>query len=223
MTPTEPTPDQPLAHDSLRRGAGVLVASAAGFGLGLSGLPFYTVGVFLAPLTQAFRWSGAEVQGGLTLLLLANVVTLPAAGALVDRLGPRTVALGSVLLFSLSFMSFGTLRGDLWGFYVHWIAMSVAGAGTLSVTWTRTIGAIFDRRRGLALGLAMMGTGITALVAPSLANALITRFGWRMAYALLGAAPLLIAGPLVWLFFKDGAEGRGGSAKIEIGSAGPDL
>jgi predicted MFS family arabinose efflux permease len=49
----------------------------------------------------------------------------------------------------------------------------------------------------------MMGTGITALFAPLLAHDLIETFGWRAAYLLLGALPLIIALPLVWGLFRE--------------------
>ena len=72
------------ASAEFAEGWGVLLASAAGFGLGLSGLPFYTMGVFVELLSATFHWSLAEIQGGLTVMLLANVVTLPAAGMAGD-------------------------------------------------------------------------------------------------------------------------------------------
>ncbi len=186
-------------------GWGVLLASAAGFGLGLSGLPFYTMAVFVEPLAAAFHWSLAEIQGGLTVMLLANVATLPVAAWLAARFGGRLVALISVILFSLSFMALASLNGSLIDYYIRWVVMSAAGAGTLAVVWTQIISTWFSRGRGTALGLAMMGTGITAVFAPVLGNALIATVGWRAAYLGLGALPLLVALPLVWFLFK----GRG--------------
>lgn len=199
LNPTPPLTSRPNAFEK----AGVLAASAAGFGLGLSGLPFYTSGVFVTPLNKAFGWPLASIQGGLTLLLLFNVVSLPATAWLVRRFGSRPVALGAVALFSLSFMSFATIDSNLWGFYLHWLLLSATGAGTLAVTWTQAISAIFGVRRGTAVGFAMMGTGVTALVAPVLTNTLIEQFGWRTAYLIVGALPLIIAGPLVWFLFWD--------------------
>ncbi len=180
----------------------MLVASAAGFGLGLSGLPFYTMGVFVEPLGSTFHWSLAEIQGGLTVMLLANVVTLPVAAWLATRFGGRPVALVSVIGFSLSFMALAGLRGGLIDYYLHWIILSAAGAGTLAVVWTQAISTWFSRGRGTALGLAMTGTGVTAMFAPVVANALIQAIGWRGAYLALGALPLLIALPLVWFLFS---------------------
>ena len=183
-------------------GWGVLVASAVGFGLGLSGLPFYTMAIFVEPLGAAFHWSLAEIQGGLTIMLLANVATLPAAAWLAMRFGARRVGLVSVVLFALSFMSLAGLKGALFDYYLHWVVISAAGAGTLAVVWTQVISTWFLKARGAALGLAMMGTGITAVLAPTVGNLLIGAVGWRGAYLVLGASPLVVALPLVWILFR---------------------
>jgi MFS family permease len=185
-------------------GWGVVLASAAGFGLGMSGLPFYTTGVFVEPLGKAFGWPASTVQSGLTVMLLFNMVSLPAAGWAVNRFGPRRVALVSVASFGVAFMSLATLGKGLFGFYAHWLALSITGAGTLPLVWARIIAGRFERARGAALGLAMIGSGVTGLVAPVLANALIERLGWRGAYASLGALPLIIALPLVFALFREG-------------------
>jgi MFS family permease len=198
-----------IASTEFASGWGVIVSSAAGFGLGLSGLPFYTMAVFVEPLTQAFHWSLAEIQGGLTLMLLSNVVTLPLAAWLAERFGGRIVGLASVGLFSLSFMALAGLNGGLLDYDLHWILMSAAGAGTLAVVWTQVITSWFSKARGAALGAAMTGTGITALFAPLLAHGLIEAFGWRTAYVILGALPMLIALPLVWRFFRANAQEDG--------------
>jgi len=192
------------ANSEWAAGWGVIVSSAAGFGLGLSGLPFYTMAVFVEPLHQAFGWTLAEIQGGLTLMLLCNVATAPAAGWLAHRLGGRPVALGSVVLFSLSFSALAGLTGSLANYYIHWAAMSFAGAGTLAVVWTEVIARRFSIARGAALGGAMMGTGLTALAAPLMAHSLIETFGWRLAYILIGVSPLVVALPLVLTLFKEG-------------------
>jgi MFS family permease len=197
------------ARTEFAEGWGVLIASAVGFGLGLSGLPFYTMSVFVEPLGATFHWSLAEIQGGLTIMLFSNVATLPAAAWLATQFGGRRVGLASVILFALSFMSLAGLNGSLADYYLHWVVMSAAGAGTLAVTWTQVISTWFVKARGTALGIAMMGTGVTAVLAPTVGNALIGVLGWRGAYLALGASPLLMALPLVWFLFK----GRGEAAR----------
>jgi MFS family permease len=199
----------------------VLLASGVGFGLGLSGMPFYTMGAFVEPLHRAFGWPAAAIQGGLTTEMFCNIFTLPAAAWLADRYGARPVAIGSVILFSLSFMGLGALTDSLPLYYLHWMGVSAAGAGTLTVVWTQGIASWFTRARGTALGLAMMGTGVAAVFSPVLANALIETLGWRQAYLVLGAIPLMISLPLVIGLFQVRGGGDGSEAVRAPALVGP--
>jgi predicted MFS family arabinose efflux permease len=61
----------------------------------------------------------------------------------------------------------------------------------------------FDRRRGLALGLIMFGMGVGAVVMPPTVQRLIAQFGWRVAFAAIGCAILLIPIAVVTVFLKE--------------------
>ena len=89
------------------------------------------------------------------------------------------------------------------GWVFLWFLLAVSGAGTLPITWTRTVNAWFHQRRGLALGLALIATGIFGSLAKFVAQHLIEQYGWRGAYVGVGVLPLLIAFPIAWLFFHD--------------------
>jgi len=61
----------------------------------------------------------------------------------------------------------------------------------------------FDKQRGLALGLALMGTGFSGAIVPFYATALIEAFGWRGAYMGLGATIAVLGLPVVFFLFQD--------------------
>ena len=99
--------------NELRRHWRLLGACTIGFGLSLSGIPFYTLGVFIDPLHSAFGWSVGQIQIGLTISYLTTMAILPAVGWLADRLGVRRVALGSLTGLGLAFMALSLQRGPL--------------------------------------------------------------------------------------------------------------
>jgi predicted MFS family arabinose efflux permease len=150
------------------------------------------------------------------------MVSLPAAAWAADRFGPRRVALFAVTSFGLAFMSMSTLTSSRLVFYAHWLMLSVTGAGTLPLVWARIIASRFERARGAALGLAMIGSGVTGLTAPVLSNYLIEQIGWRSAYAVLGVLPLVIALPLVFVLFREG-DGAGETRRAAPALTGPLL
>lgn len=188
------------------RGWPVVVASLVGIGCGLAALPFYTIGVFAPHLVRAFGWSMGQIMAGLMITTLSVMVAGPLAGYLADRIGVRKVVIGSLALFGLSYMSMATLQGSLVQFYVTWGVIAFVGAGTLPITFTRTVNRWFDRRKGLALGLSMMGTGLFGILSKPLLASVVGAYGWRTGFAVLGALPIVLALPLVIFLFREPKE-----------------
>ena len=134
-TSTLPAPAAALdGSQEFRRGWGVVLAALLGIGLGLSPVPFYTIGMLAPELNKAFGWAFSAMMMGLPIMTLGVLVASPLVGLLADRFGVRRVALSSIVLFSLSFMAFGLNPGSITLFYLNWAVMSVVGAGPLPVT-----------------------------------------------------------------------------------------
>jgi MFS family permease len=186
-----------------RRGWQIVLASLFIFGCGLAALPFYTIGVFTPHLVHEFGWSVGQIMTAMMITTVSVTVGGPAAGLLCDRYGTRPVVLISLVLFGLSYMSLATLGNSLLRFYLTFATISLLGAGTLPITFTRTINRWFDRRRGLALGLAMMGTGLFGILCKPLLAWVIGDWGWRTGFAVLGALPLALALPIAFVLFRE--------------------
>ena len=194
-----------MAEKSEFRGRGwkLVLASLLGIGLGLSPLPWYTMGVFAPALSKEFGWRIDQIMVALTVTTLMVMWAGPLVGLLAKRWGVRRIALSSVVLFSLSFMALGLNQGSLTQFYLTFALVAVLGAGTLPITWTRAVNGWFDRERGLALGLSLMGTGLFGFFSKGLTAELIATVGWRGAYVGLGMLPLLIAAPVAYFLFHE--------------------
>jgi len=194
---------RPQGYREFRRGWPIVLSSMLGVGLGLSPLPFYTIGVLAPHLHGAFGWGMGQIFFGITITTLVMLVAGPLAGYLSARFGPRPVALGSLLLFGLAFMAFSLGNGSLQLYYLTWGAIALLGAGTLPITWTRGVNSWFEERKGLALGLALTGTGLFGIFSKPLTAWLIEGFGWRGAYVGLGLLPILIALPVAFALFRN--------------------
>jgi MFS family permease len=186
-----------------RLGWPLVLASMVGFACGSSGLVFYTSSVFVTALKKDFHWSMAALQSGPLVTGVLALVLSPTSGWLVDRFGTRRVAIPSMIAFCLCFMAMSLQNGQYRVFLMLWALLSISGAGTLSLVWSRAISGWFDAGRGTALGAAMLGTGLTAMAAPPLTAWLIHLGGWRFAYRALGGGALVLSLPLLLLFLKD--------------------
>lgn len=186
-----------------RHGWIVVIGAMLGVAVGLSPVPFYTIGMFAPELSDAFGWSFASMMAALTIQSGVSVVTAPIAGILIDRCGARPVAMISLVLFGLCYASLGFTPGSIWVFYGQWVVMAIAGAGTLSGTWTCVVNGWFNRNRGLALGLASTGTGLTGIIIKPLTAWLIISYGWQTAFVVIGLIPIVVGLPIVALLFHE--------------------
>jgi MFS family permease len=210
-------------ESEMRRGWRIVLASALGVGTGLSPLPFYTIGVFIKPLKDAFGWTPQQILVAIMVTTLSVLVASPLIGVLTEKFGVRPVTLVSTVGFGLCFFLFAFNNGSLLLFYATYALLSVVGAGTLPITWTRAVNTWFRERRGLALGLSLLMTGVFGSLAKLYANWMVEHFGWRMAYAGLAAFPLLIALPFAIAYCHERREPVGDALPVRTQEAGLTL
>ncbi|MEM1089063.1 MAG: MFS transporter [Pseudomonadota bacterium] len=204
----------------VRRNWAIVLACGIGIGAGITGIPFYTLGLFIQPLGAEFEWTRAEVQGMFTVFSITGILAVPVVGWLTDKYSVRRVVLGSLVGTVIGYLCLAYLTRSLITYYISAAVISLLGAGTTPITWTKAISGWFDRQRGLALGLALAGTGFAALTAPNYVAAILDRYDWRTAYLGLALIPLL-AIPLVYLLLKEPPGSH--SAKADGESAGSAL
>jgi MFS family permease len=191
------------AATEFRRGWRPLIAAAIGNGSGLSGLAFYTFGVFVLPLVAAFGWTRGEVSTAASFLIIGTAITAPLIGSVIDRYGARRVGIASMIALALGYAALTQLDGTLGLFYVAWLGLSLIGGGTTPVVWTRTVNIWFDRGRGLALGIALAGSGLAGVFAPVVVSRIIAEHGWQAGYLAVGGFILLVSVPLIALLLEE--------------------
>jgi len=98
------------------------------------------------------------------------------------------------------------LSQSIWHFYFMYMLLAFAGLGTLPVAYTRAILNWFDEKRGVALGVALSGVGLGAIIMPPAIQSLIVNVGWQNAYLVLGFAVLLVSFPIAYFFFVERPE-----------------
>lgn len=201
MAASDGTPTAPQAPGEFRRGSPALFAAAVGIATGASPIPFNSIGPLTKPLQAEFGWGRGQIM--LAVLMFALAVTLLATwfGSLIDRHGVRRIALTSLALFGVSWAAITLTTANVYVFWLLWIACGVLGGASIPISWTRGVNAWFVSNRGLALALALAGTGVMAIVLPPLSAKLIAEYGWRGAVLGIALFPLAIGLPIAaWLF-----------------------
>jgi MFS family permease len=184
----------------------IVFVAAVGLSMGYGPIVTFTFGIFFKLLNQEFGWSRGDISQAFSISLFVMSLVFPFVGRLVDRFGARKVIIPSILLFGLGLMSLSLLSANIWQLYAVYILLGLVGGGTAPVPYSNVLSHWFDKRRGLALGVAMVGLGLGAFVMPFLAQILIVSQGWRQAYIVFGLMVMVITIPIVGLFFKETPE-----------------
>lgn len=151
-------------------------------------------------LLSAFAWSYAVAQ-------------LP-AGSLVDRLGARWALGGALAIWSCVQVASGA-AASLAQFIAARVALGL-GESPMFVGGARVCADRFaPRERALPMGLLNASASLGPAIAPLVLTPLMVAFGWRAAFAALGAAGLLVG--LAWVSIYRDVESREAAPRI----AGP--
>lgn len=162
----------------------------------------FAFSVFIKPLQAQFGWDRASISAGLTFCALFAALSLPVAGRLMDRFGVRRVMLISIVLFGINVAC--VAFGDKLATFIALVALTgITGAGQGPMGYIKSISGHFDKNRGIAIGIAVSGTGIGVALLPQYAEWLIANYGWQVAFVGLAIALIVIAVPSVFLFVRE--------------------
>ncbi|MBJ7900390.1 MAG: MFS transporter [Cyanobacteria bacterium RI_101] len=151
----------------------------------------YSWSIFRTPLERELGVSPAASLLPYTFVLLSYAILMPIAGFYIPRLGARlTTAIGGVIVgLGYILASFATQIGGL--IFAYGI---VAGAG-IGIAYGVPMVVVsrwFPDKKGLTVGLTIIGFGVSPLITAPLANHLIGAYGVRGALRMLGIAFTLI-------------------------------
>ena len=152
---------------------GYIVVIAAFFIMLLMWGIFFTFGVFFKPVLTTFGWTRAVTSGAFSLNWIIQGLLSIVVGRVNDRLGPRIVltVCGSILGLGYLLMS---QISTLWQLYLFYSVLIATGMSGAFVSLASTVARWFVKRRGIMTGIVVAGSGLGGLIAPPVANWLIS-------------------------------------------------
>jgi OFA family oxalate/formate antiporter-like MFS transporter len=148
-------------------------------------------GVFLKPLITEFGWSRAAISSAFSLTWILFGVVGIVAGRISDRFNPRiSLSIGGLSL-GLGYILMSKV-GAIWQIYLFYSVLVSIGIGFIAIPLLSMVARWFVKGRGQASGIVMSGTGVGTVIVPPLSNLLISSYGWRTAYVVLGLVALVI-------------------------------
>jgi MFS family permease len=173
-------------------------------------LPGQTAGVslFIDAFIEDLGLSRSAVSWFYTVATVLGSLALPLVGRLVDRYGPRRVAVVVIACFAASCAGMGWVSSWI-GVFVGFVCLRGFGQGALGLINNHAVNLWFERRRGLAVGILGLGmAGATALF-PPLIDEGIQAYGWETTYLIMGVLLAATMLPLGALLYRDAPERYG--------------
>jgi OFA family oxalate/formate antiporter-like MFS transporter len=145
---------------------------------------FESYGVYFDSLVGDFGWSRTLASSVFSLYTGIYSVSAIIMGRLTDRYQPRKLVMVGGILIGLGFFLSSRIE-SIESLYVFW-GLASFGSGALVIPPLSTVVRWFDKKRGLAIGIANSGYGISMFIVPPLATILLSSYGWRIAFMISG-------------------------------------
>lgn len=151
------------------------------------GFGLYGHGVYLAELHRLHGWSTASISSATTAFYLLTAALVVSISDAIAGLGPKRVMLFGGCCFGIAVALLAVIA-ELWQLYVAYLIMAIGAASMHVGSISNVIGLWFDRRRGLALSLALNGASSGGILVTPLLVLAIAHYGFTA--AMLSAAVL---------------------------------
>jgi MFS family permease len=163
------------------------------------GLGFYGQSVYLAELHRQHGWPTSLISTATTFFYLFGAVLVAFISEAVRSFGPRNCLLGGVVAMAGAAVLIGEVTAP-WQLYAVNALMALGWAGTSLGVITNTLGLWFDKKRGMAISLALNGASFGGIVGVPLLVAAIGSFGFPAAMMAAAATMLVLITPVILIF-----------------------
>lgn len=168
-----------------------------------------TFAVFYVALLDEFSWSRGGTAGVQSIAYMVYIILAPLVGGLIDRLGPRRVIVPGILLLSIGLV-LSAYTNSLVQFYFFYGVVVASGITFISITaYSPILANWFEKKRGMANGFAASGMGLGTFLLVPFAQYMISLWGWRISFVVLGAIVFMLLFPTTLLFLRHKPEELG--------------
>jgi MFS family permease len=159
----------------------------------------HTFSPFIPVISKDLKISSTSITTAYMIATLFAAFLLPKIGKLVDKYGPRLVLIFTTILLGIGCMIFGAATNFLM-LAIAFGFLRFFGQGSLMLGSANIITQWFDKKRGFALGLMGLGFAISMGLHPPISDFLISNYGWRQAWVIIGFSTwIIMLPPLIFL------------------------
>ncbi|MEY4539891.1 MAG: hypothetical protein RLZZ306_1648 [Bacteroidota bacterium] len=163
----------------------------------VNGLTTTALTVFDKVFLHEFKWTREELKvresitNGVTLLFIFI------SGVIIDKIRVKKMLIFGTLVLSITLVSYSFIHNKIEAYIAHFfLGISMVTAG--SVSCIILVSSWFKEKRGLAIGIVLVGTSIGSAIFSPLNTFLLQEYGWRQAFQILAISPILV---LIFILF----------------------
>ena len=161
-------------------------------------LGFYGQSVYLAELQRVHGWPSSLISTATTFFYLCGALLVAFVSDAIRVFGPRVCLLAGIVAMATATALLGQITSP-WQLYAVNALLALGWAGTSLGAITNTLGLWFDRKRGMAISLALNGASFGGIVGVPLLVAAIGGFGFSGATLAAATAAIVLLVPVVAL------------------------
>jgi MFS family permease len=170
-----------------REGAQAWVVVAAAFASMFTAFGVvYSFGAFFEPMAREFGTGRGTTSIVFAVTAFCFFGLGAVSGPVADRVGPRRVVLFGAVAMGAGLAATAATPAFWVGCLSYGLGVGI-GTACGYVPMVAAVGGWFERRRSLAIGIAVSGIGVGTLAVPPLAAVLVERIGWRQTYLVMAA------------------------------------
>jgi MFS family permease len=157
---------------------------------------FYGQSVYLAELHRQHGWPASLISGATTFFYLFGAALVVFVSEAVKKFGARNCLVAGVCATALAAISLGQVR-EPWQLYLANAVLAFGWAGMSLGMITNTLGLWFDKKRGMAISLALNGASFGGIAGVPLLVIAISRFGFSNAMIVAAGVMIVLVVPVV--------------------------
>jgi predicted MFS family arabinose efflux permease len=163
------------------------------------GLGFYGQSVYVAELHRLHGWPASLISSGTTFFYLSGAALVAFVSEAIRAFGPRKCLIAGTFAMAAAAVAIGQVR-EPWQLYAANAVLAFGWAGTSLSIITNTLGLWFDKKRGMAISLALNGASFGGIAGVPLLVAAIGYFGFSGAMIAAAVVMIVVMVPVILIF-----------------------
>lgn len=160
---------------------------------------FYGQSVYVAELQRLHGWPASLISAGTTFFYLSGAALVVFVSEAIKGFGPRNCMIAGICTMAVAAISIGRVH-EPWQLFLANAVLAFGWAGTSLGMITNTLGLWFDKKRGMAISLALNGASFGGIAGVPLLVAAIGQFGFSGGMTASAVMMVVVMIPVILLF-----------------------